>query len=80
MTVKNTLKPGVYKHYKGNLYEVIDVGRHSETAEELVIYKTLYGDYSTGIRPLQMFCENVETDGKLQPRFTFIEDSEAKPQ
>lgn len=77
MTTENTLKPGVYKHYKGNLYEVIAVARHSETEEELVVYKALYGDRGTWLRPLAMFCEGVEVDGETLPRFEFIEDSPA---
>lgn len=75
--MENNLKPGVYKHYKGNLYEVLTVARHTETEEELVVYNALYGERGTWVRPLNMFCENVEVDGKISPRFEFIEDSEA---
>ena len=70
------LEKGIYKHYKGNLYEVIDVARHSETEEYLVVYKTLYGDFSTWVRPLDMFQETVEVDGLQVARFQFIEPSE----
>lgn len=77
MTSENTPKPGVYKHYKGNLYEVLAVARHSETEEQLVVYKALYGDRRTWIRPLAMFCEEIEQDGERLPRFQFIEDSES---
>ncbi|MDB9953436.1 DUF1653 domain-containing protein [Porticoccaceae bacterium] len=68
-----SLEKGFYKHYKGNLYEVIDVARHSETEEEHVVYRTLYGDYSTWIRPLAMFTETVQIDGQQVPRFAFVE-------
>jgi hypothetical protein len=71
-----TLKKGIYKHYKGNLYEVIDVARHSETQEYLVVYKTLYGDFSTWVRPLEMFQETVEVDGQQVARFEFVESSD----
>ena len=71
-----TLKKGIYKHYKGNLYEVIDVARHSETQESLVVYKTLYGDFSTWVRPLDMFQETVDRDGEQVARFEFVESSD----
>lgn len=70
------LKKGTYKHHKGNLYEVIDVVRHSETLEELVLYKPLYKSKEfpeqMWVRPLKMFTETVEVDGKKIPRFKFI--------
>ena len=69
------IKKGVYKHHKGNLYEVIDVARHSETEEEHVVYRTLYGDHSLWIRPLSMFDEDIERDGKTIKRFEFVEES-----
>ena len=68
-----SLEKGIYKHYKGNLYEVIDVAKHSETEEEHAVYRTLYGDYSTWIRPLAMFIETVQIDGQQVPRFAFVE-------
>lgn len=75
--MENSIKAGVYKHYKGNLYEVLAVARHTETEEELVVYNALYGERGTWVRPLDMFCGSVEIDGKILPRFEFIEDSEA---
>jgi len=68
-----SLQPGVYKHYKGNFYQVIGVARHSESEEHLVVYKTLYGDNSLWVRPLGMFTETVERDGRQVARFEFIE-------
>ena len=67
---------GIYKHYKGNLYEVVDVAKHSETEEEHVVYRTLYGDYSLWVRPLAMFIETVELDGQQIARFEYIEDAD----
>ena len=67
------LAPGIYKHYKGNLYEVIGVAQHSETEEMMAVYKTLYGDFSLWVRPLAMFTETIERDGKAIARFEFIE-------
>jgi len=66
------LKLGKYKHYKGNKYEVIGVAKHSETMEELVVYKALYGEGELWVRPLKMFEEEVEVDGKIVPRFKYI--------
>lgn len=68
-----TIKMGKYRHYKGNLYEVTGTARHSETLEDMVIYKALYGEFETWVRPLKMFLENVEINGKIQKRFEFVE-------
>ena len=65
-------KPGRYRHYKGNEYQVMDVARHSETQEWFVVYRTLYGDYSLWVRPVSMFTETVTVDGYTQPRFAFV--------
>lgn len=62
-------EPGIYRHYKGPLYEVMGLARHSETEEPLVVYRALYGDYGLWVRPLAMFTETVVKDGKEQPRF-----------
>lgn len=66
------MKTGIYRHYKGNEYEVIGIAKHSETLEEYVVYRALYGDGRLWIRPLQMFKELVTVDGKVKPRFEFI--------
>jgi cyclomaltodextrinase len=68
------LKPGKYKHYKGKFYEVIGVSRHSETLEELVVYKALYQNEGENlwVRPLKMFTEEVEIEGKKMPRFEYL--------
>ena len=66
------IKPGRYRHFKGNEYEVIGVARHSETQEEMVIYRTLYGDFGLWVRPARMWNETVERDGKTFRRFTYI--------
>ncbi len=68
------LKLGKYRHYKGREYEVIGVAKHSETLEELVAYRTLYGSHDLWVRPLKMFTEEVEIDGKKIPRFEYIGD------
>lgn len=66
------LKLGAYRHYKGKDYEVIGVAKHSETMEELVVYRKLYDDHGLWVRPLAMFMENVEVDGKIMPRFEYL--------
>ena len=66
------IKKGLYRHYKGQEYEVVDAARHSETLEDLVVYRALYGDYELWVRPLQMFLEEVEVDGQIKKRFEFI--------
>src|SRR5690606_5146364 len=63
------IQPGIYRHYKGNLYQVLGLVRHSETEEWLVLYKTLYGDFSSWVRPFAMFTGTVNTDNGEQPRF-----------
>ena len=63
---------GVYRHYKGNEYEVIGFARHSETLEDMVIYKALYGDGGTWVRPLSMWEELVNVAGKEVKRFEYI--------
>lgn len=65
-------KAGLYQHYKGNRYEVIDIVRHSETEEELVLYRALYGEGGLWVRPLAMFAERVNVDGLAVPRFAYI--------
>jgi hypothetical protein len=67
-----TVSPGRYRHYKGNEYEVVGIACHSETEEELVVYRKLYGDHSLWVRPLGMFMENVLVDGRSVPRFEWI--------
>jgi len=68
------LKKGLYQHYKGPLYRVLDVARHSESEEALVIYQALYGEKGLWARPLSMFTETVVLDGNEIPRFAFCEN------
>lgn len=70
---KKEIKLGKYKHFKGNEYEVIGIAKHSETLEEFVVYKALYGEGGLWIRPASMFLETIERDGKTMPRFEYIE-------
>ena len=67
-----SIKPGRYRHFKGKEYEVLGVARHSETEDELVVYRELYGDFGLWVRPVSMWNETVERDGKTFRRFTYI--------
>ena len=67
-----SIKPGRYRHFKGKEYEVLGVARHSETEEELVVYRALYGDFGLWVRPVSMWNESVERDGKTFRRFSYI--------
>ena len=64
------IQKGIYRHYKGNLYEVIGMAKHSETVEDMVIYKALYGDCETWVRPAYMWDEIIEVNGEQVKRFT----------
>ena len=65
-----TIEPGRYRHFKGKEYEVLCVARHSETLEEMVVYRALYGDFGVWVRPATMWNETVVRDGKTYFRFT----------
>ena len=65
-----TVEPGRYRHFKGREYEVLYLARHSETLEEMVVYRALYGDFGRWVRPASMWNETVERDGKTYQRFT----------
>ena len=64
--------PGRYRHFKGGEYRVLFLARHSETEEEMVVYQAQYGEQGIWVRPASMWCESVERDGKIVPRFQYI--------
>lgn len=70
------IQKGRYRHFKGNLYEVVDVARHSETMESYVVYRALYGDHGLWIRPLAMFAETIVRDGREIQRFQYVGDQD----
>jgi len=72
------LQTGMYRHYKGNTYQVLGIARHSETEEDLVVYRALYGECGLWVRPLDMFCEKIEVKGKVIPRFKLIQKKPAR--
>lgn len=72
MNQRDTIRPGRYRHFKGREYEVLEVARHSETEELLVVYRPLYGEGALWVRPLAMFTEEVERDGVRCPRFSYV--------
>lgn len=67
------IKKGIYRHYKGGRYEVIGVAKHSESLEEMVVYRALYGEGGLWVRPASMWNEWVEKDGQKVLRFTLEE-------
>lgn len=69
------IKPGKYRHFKGNLYEVIGVANHSETMEPMVVYRALYGEHGLWVRPASMWEEVVDRDGYHGPRFQYVEEA-----
>ena len=69
------IKPGKYRHFKGNYYEVIGVAHHSETMEEMVVYRALYAEHGLWIRPASMWEEVVDRDGYHGPRFQYVEEA-----
>jgi hypothetical protein len=71
------LQPGLYRHYKGPEYRVFGVAQHSETEQPMVVYQALYGEFGLWVRPLEMFCESVEVDGEMVPRFALIQSENA---
>jgi hypothetical protein len=74
----NPMRLGRYRHYKGKDYLVLGVARHSETEEELVVYRPDYGERGLWVRPLQMFTEEVDVDGRRVPRFAFVREADAE--
>lgn len=69
---------GIYQHYKGQYYELIDTAKHTETLEEVVVYRALYGKMELWIRPLEMFNEQLDVNQSQIPRFKFISNQSAK--
>jgi len=69
---------GAYRHYKGKLYEAIGFARHSETLEDMVIYKALYGERGTWVRPLSMWDNLIEVDGETVKRFEYVGEQPVK--
>ena len=67
-------KPGIYRHFKGNRYELLLIATHSETLEPMVVYRALYGEGGVWVRPLAMWTEHVERDGYSGPRFVRVGD------
>jgi hypothetical protein len=72
MSATSDVPPGRYRHFKGGLYEVLGVAKHSETEEEFVVYRPLYGDGGLWVRPGAMFLETVTVGGAAVPRFQYL--------
>lgn len=73
--MENKLKLGKYRHFKGNEYEVVGLAKHSETMEEFVVYRALYGERGFWVRPKEMFLETIERGGKKIKRFEYVDSN-----
>lgn len=73
VTMTDCIQPGIYKHYKGQKYRVYEVATHSETQEQVVVYRCLYGKHDMWVRPLSMFVEMVEVNGVSMSRFALVQ-------
>lgn len=71
---QETIRPGRWRHFKGNEYQVLGLARHSETLEDMVVYRALYGEGGLWVRPASMWLEAVDQDGYRGPRFVRIGD------
>ena len=69
---EGSIKPGLYRHFKGNQYRVLCTARHSETGEPMVVYQTLYGERGWWVRPAAMWNETITRDGRTFKRFTYV--------
>lgn len=70
-----SILPGIYRHFKGNEYQLLYIATHSETEEPMVVYRALYGEGGMWVRPLTMWTEHVERDGYNGPRFAFVREA-----
>ncbi len=70
-------EPGIYLHYKGREYQMYEVATHSETGEQVVVYRPLYGERALWVRPLEMWSEPVDVDGDTVPRFRYLRPADA---
>jgi len=65
---------GIYEHYKGRKYCVVGIAKHSETLEDMIVYRQLYDPYGLWVRPMEMFLETVRVEGKETPRFQLVQE------
>jgi hypothetical protein len=75
LEINESLEPGIYQHFKGGRYQVLHTAQHSETGEIMVVYRALYGERGLWVRPLTMFLETVDCNGRIVPRFNKIVSS-----
>lgn len=75
MSTSSKIKPGIYQHYKGPFYQVYEIAKHTETEEELVVYRYLYDDFGLTVRPLEMFVDELIFEGETVERFRFVKEA-----